>query len=270
MHANDAPLQGEWQRRWASDPRWPRDLVPAVILAMTFLAYLPTLALGFVFDDHVLIVTNNSIHSWGYFSSYFASHIWSFRYPHLLSNAYRPFFLIWLRLNDMFFGRHVWGWHLSLVVVHVAVTYLVYCLSIRLTRDPWIAAAGALIFGLHPVHVETIAEAAWADQPLSTFFYIGGHSRVSPDPRVSAILLWSAAILGFTGAALLSKKSGLMLPILVSGYVWIYGGGANGEEAGPVQSQAGNPGTLCVPPFSPQLATSGGRAVYSIGPHPGT
>ena len=100
-------------------------------------------------------MTNGSIRSWSYFPSYFTSHIWSFRYPHQLWNAYRPTLLIWLRLNDVLFGPHVWGWHLSLVAAHVAVTYLVYRLIARLTRDPWIAAAGALVFGLHPVHTET-------------------------------------------------------------------------------------------------------------------
>src|SRR5208283_20511 len=231
-------------RHNAGDSRWARALLPAAILAATFLSYVATLVLGFVFDDHVLIVNNDSIRSWRYFPSYFTSHIWGFRYPHLLSNAYRPLFLIWLRLNDLVFGQHAWGWHLSLVAAHVAVTYLVYRLCLGLTRDGWVAAAGALIFGLHPVHVETIAEAAWADQPLSTFFILAAmlaflRSREA-GPRLDSIgaggdvrvarakawvgwpchVGWLAASLAFTAAALLSKESGLVLPIWMSGFAW--------------------------------------------------
>lgn len=238
MRANEAPGQLEWRRRWAADPSWARAIVPAAILAATFLAYVPTLILGFVFDDHVLIVANDSIRSWRYFPGYFASHIWSFRYPHLLSNAYRPFFLTWLRLNDMLFGQRVWGWHLSLVVAHVAVTYLVYLLCLRLTKDTVSAAASALIFGLHPVHVETIAEAAWADQPLSTFFILAAILTLCRSRQSVRRIQWIAASLCFTAAALLSKESGLVLPVLVSGYVWIYGG-AHGREVGQVESPIG-------------------------------
>jgi hypothetical protein len=84
MHAKDPPQQLKWQRHWAGDSRWAHALLSAVILAATFLTYAATLDLGFVFDDHVLIVTNDSIRSWRYFPGCFASHIWSFRYPHLL------------------------------------------------------------------------------------------------------------------------------------------------------------------------------------------
>jgi Flp pilus assembly protein TadD len=238
MQAQHGPPQLEGQGDLAGDSRAVRVLLPAVILAATFLAYAGTLALGFVFDDHVLIVSNDSIRSWRYFPSYFTSHIWSFRYPHLLSNAYRPFFLIWLRLNDVLFDEHAWGWHLSLVVAHIAVTYLVYQLCIRLTRDTWSAAAGALIFGLHPVHVETIAESAWADQPLSSFFMLAAILAFCRSREPVRSLRWMAASLGFTAAALLSKESGLMLPILVSGYVWIYER-AGRREVGPVDRQSG-------------------------------
>src|SRR5208337_3065507 len=103
----------------------------------------------------------------------------------------------------------------SLLVAHLAVTYLVYQLCIRLTRDTWTAAAGALIFGLHPVHVETIAESAWADQPLSTFFILAAILAFCRSWMSGHSLRWMAASLGFTAAALLSKESSLMLPILV-------------------------------------------------------
>ncbi len=167
---SDRIESGRVKRRtpWAG-----RETLFAVgILIATFLAYLDTLALGFVFDDHVLIVTNDSIRSWRYFPTYFTSHIWSFRYPHLLANYYRPLFLTWLRLNDALFGLHAWGWHLTSVLAHVAVTWLVYRLALRLTRDAWMAGVAALIFGLHPVHAEAVADITSIQEPISTFFIL--------------------------------------------------------------------------------------------------
>jgi 4-amino-4-deoxy-L-arabinose transferase-like glycosyltransferase/lipoprotein NlpI len=209
------------ERRGAERADGMQCLPGAAIVAATFLIYTTTLRFGFVGDDHVLIVANDAIRSWRYLPSYFASHLWSFRYPHLLSNAYRPMLLIWLRLNDALFSGHAWGWHLSLVLAHVAVTYLVYRLALRLTRDTWTAVVAGLVFGLHPVHVETVAEAAWADQPLSALFMLGAilaWRSDAPGPK----LKWMAASLALCAAALLSKESALLLPFLVGGCAWIY------------------------------------------------
>ncbi len=208
-----------------------RVLAPAAILAATFLTYVVTVDLGFVFDDQVLVILNGSIRSWRFFPGYFGSNIWVSRYPHLLANYYRPFFLTWLRMNDMLFGLHPWGWHLTSALAHVAVTWLVYRLCLRLARDSWVAGIAALLFGLHPVHVEAVAYVSSAQEPLSTFCVLAAvlsfcHSRESGH-RAG----WLAGSCAFTAAALLLKETGMILPILVGGYGWIYSEGTNGLSA---------------------------------------
>lgn len=234
MQAPDAPPELDGQRRLAADSPWARALLPTAILAATFLTYVGTLALGFVFDDHVLIVTNDSIRSWRYFPGYFTSHIWSFRYPHLLANYYRPLFLTWLRLNDALFGLHPWGWHLTSVLAHVAVTYLVYRLALRLTGDRWVAGAAALIFGLHPVHAEAVADITSIQEPLSTFFILMAILAFDRSRERAVKFGWLAAALAFMAAALLSKESGMVAPLLVGGFAWIYGK-AGSREVEPVK-----------------------------------
>ncbi|HTS68221.1 MAG TPA: tetratricopeptide repeat protein [Terriglobia bacterium] len=216
----------------AGESRWPRGMLPTLVLAATFATYTATLVLGFVFDDHVLIVTNDSIRSWQYFPSYFKSHIWSFRYPHLLANYYRPLFLIWLRLNDSLFGLHAWGWHLTSVLAHVAVTYLVYHLGLRLARDRWIAGAAGLIFGLHPVHAEAVADITSIQEPLASFFILAALLAFFRSRESGARRGWLAASLFFAASALLSKESGMVLPLLIGGWAWIYGGTEGTESAG--------------------------------------
>ncbi len=235
MCTTDSPRHYFRELRIPGDSRWARALVPGAILAATFLSYAATLDLGFVSDDQTLIITNDSIRSWRYFPSYFTSHIWSYRYPHMLSNAYRPILLIWLRLNDALFGPHAWGWHLSIVVAHLAVTYLVYRLGVRLTRDNWTAVLGALVFGLHPVHVETIAQASWADQPLSTVFILATVLSWRASREAGRKVVWLAASMALCAAALLAKESSLLLPLLISAYAW-FDGEASGREVAAVES----------------------------------
>ncbi|MFZ0963708.1 MAG: tetratricopeptide repeat protein [Terriglobia bacterium] len=234
MNDSDSPRQPEWLRNFAGDSRGARALLPAAILAATFLSYLVTLDLGFFSDDQILIITNGSIRSWSYFPSYFTSHIWSYHYPHWLTNAYRPILLIWLRLNEVLFGAHAWGWHLSSLAMHLAVTYLVYRLGLRLTGDVWTAAAGALIFGLHPVHVETIAEVSWADQPLSTLFVLATILTWWRSREAGRRVAWLAGSMVLCTAALLSKESSLVLPVLIGGSAWIFGG-VGGREVAPIE-----------------------------------
>ena len=232
------------------------SLVPLAIFSATFLVYVDTLIFGFVFDDHVLIVTNDSIRSWRYFPSYFTSHIWAFQYPHLLANYYRPLFLTWLRLNEMLFGLHPWGWHLMSVLAHVAVTYIVYRLAMRLTQNSWVAAVAALLFGLHPVHAEAVADITSIQEPLSTLFILAavlafraaasrGIQPGTGDERVAGSSVggvrskgWLAASLGFTAASLLTKESGMVTPLLIFFWVCIYGP-TGGGEARTLENSAG-------------------------------
>ncbi len=207
------------------------------VAAATLGAYATTLRFGFVYDDTVLILLNKSLRSWSYLPEYFTSHLWNSSYPQLLSNAYRPFLLLWLRINYFLFGVKPWGWHLSIVLAHMAVTYLVYRLALRLTGEVLTATAAGLIFGLHPIHVETIAEAAWADQPLSTLFILATvlawwRSREPGSPvRKEASLVASVAL---CAAGLLSKETSLVIPLLISSLAWIYdlNGSGEAEEGG--------------------------------------
>jgi tetratricopeptide (TPR) repeat protein len=238
MQAPNAPPELDWQRRISANPRWAQAMLPVGILLATFLAYVDTLVLGFVFDDHVLIVTNDSIRSWRYFPSYFTSHIWSFRYPHLLANYYRPLFMTWLRLNDALFGLHPWGWHLTSVLAHVGVTYLVYRLAFELTTDRWIAGVAGLIFGLHPVHAEAVADITSIQEPLSTFFILAAILAFGRSRESGHRSRWLAASLVFTAAALLCKESGMVLPIVIAVFTWIHDG-TDGREVAPAENRPG-------------------------------
>jgi 4-amino-4-deoxy-L-arabinose transferase-like glycosyltransferase len=218
-----------WDWRWAGNFPEARGLSVLAILTATFLAYAATLGFGFVFDDRAGIVGNDAIRAWRYLPSYFTSHVWSYRYPHLLSNYYRPLFLLWLRLNETLFGLRAWGWHLTSVAAHLAVTLLVYRLGFRLTRDSGVAAAGALVFGLHSVHIEAVAYVSGVPEPLSAMFVLAAFLAWWRSRRPGPRLGWLAASVALYAAGLLSKESGLMLPVFIAVFAWIYAPVDGGE-----------------------------------------
>ena len=229
MQAKDA--QPAWHSGLAGGSRPARALVPAAILAATFLAYAGSLGFGFVFDDTAGIVRNDSLRAWHFVPGYFTSHVWSFLYPHLLSNYYRPLFLVWLRLNDAVFGLHPWGWHLTSALAHVAATYLVYSVALRLTKDDWVAAFTGLIFGLDPVHVEAVAYVSAVPELLCALCLLAALLAWLRSRNGGRKRTWLGVALVCYSAALFSKESAMMLPIFIALCAWIYGSRA-GEEVG--------------------------------------
>jgi 4-amino-4-deoxy-L-arabinose transferase-like glycosyltransferase len=108
---------------------------------------------------------------------------------------------------------------MSSVFVHVAVTYLVFLLPWRLTGDRWTAWVAALLYGLHPVHVESVAWISGIADPLLALFFLGSllAYRKRRQPAGSAALLTASLLL--YAMALLQKEVAIVLPAVVCAYV---------------------------------------------------
>jgi tetratricopeptide (TPR) repeat protein len=194
-------------------------------LGLTFAVYSGTLRYQFVLDDRGQILENPAVHSWHYVPQYFTQHVWAGVFPEVLGNYYRPLFLLWLRINDMLFGSRAWGWHLTSVFAHVGVTVLVYLLASQVLKDRAGAALAALVFGLHPIHIEAVAWVSGVTEPLlalllipAFLFHLKGREQ-TPSKRK-----WWALSLLFYALALLAKETALVLPLIIFVYEWVYGG----------------------------------------------
>jgi tetratricopeptide (TPR) repeat protein len=201
----------------------PRHLLLALAAGATFIAYAGTLGFDFVYDDRTQIVYSPFVHSWRFVPRYFTSHVWSYQYPHMLGNYYRPMFLLWLRINHALFGLNPWPWHLMCVLLHVGVTALVFGLAKRLTRDDFTAGAAALIFGLHPVHVEAVAYISALPETVKALLLLAAFLcflrwRDSGEHTGRG---WLFVSLLFYALDTLSKETALVLPLLIIAYAWI-------------------------------------------------
>jgi len=213
-------LKNQKQRSFASEAAW---LPIAVILFLTFLAYSGTLWFQFVYDDRGQILANAHVHYWRYLPHYFGEGVWSFAYPNILGNYYRPVFLLYLLINYKIFGPYPAGWHLLSVGAQVAVTYLVYRLGWRLVGDRKTALVAALIFGLNPVHIESVAWISGVTDPLLALFllpsflcYLNGRE---PGARRR---WWLAGSFALYGLAMLSKETALIFPMLIFAFEWLW------------------------------------------------
>jgi protein O-mannosyl-transferase len=191
-----------------------------VVLALTAVAYVATLQFEFVYDDKAQIVGNQLIEHWRFVPYYFHMQVWAHINPHQAGNYYRPVFMIWMRVNQALFGDHPFGWHLTTVLMHVFATFFVYKLARRLSAREDVSLITALIFGLHPAHVEAVAwvsgvtEALFAILLISSFLWFLDWREGRRNARAYSLLLFALAIF--------SKETAVLMMPLVFVYEWVY------------------------------------------------
>lgn len=132
-----------------------------VLLIVVFVAYAPVLSHEFLqYDDDLNILQNQNL------SPPYADglrKIWSTGYEGLyIPLTYTAWFVVSLMSTtvDEATGQvvhHAFAFHALNLMLHAACVLLVYGLLLRLVGHPLAAAAGALLFAVHPLHVESVA-----------------------------------------------------------------------------------------------------------------
>jgi tetratricopeptide (TPR) repeat protein len=113
------------------------------------------------------------------------------------------------------------AFHAANLALHVLAVLVVFGLLRSLVGHPWAAAAGALLFGLHPVQVEPVAWVTGLRDVLSGLCVLAAlrlHLRFARPPAGNAhggrgSASWAAATL-FFALALLAKPTAVVAPVL--------------------------------------------------------
>jgi protein O-mannosyl-transferase len=88
------------------------------------------------------------------------------------SENWHPLTWLSLMLDYQAFGLNPTGYHLINLAFHIANTVLLFFLLERLTARSWPSAFVALLFGIHPMHVESVAWVSERKDVLSAFFFL--------------------------------------------------------------------------------------------------
>ena len=205
--------------------RRPSVLLPLLGL-VTFVLYSGSLSFEFVWDDWPQIVNNPIIRTWSNLPRAFGSDLWYHVARHQV--YYRPLFVAWSMLNYTLFGLRPWGWHLGTVLLHVGAVAAVFWLARRLGLEYWTAALAALIFALHPVHIEPVTWVSAASDTMVTMFaalafvaFLNGRDP-ERNPEQKKRAAWWIASLVLLACALLTKEIAVMFSALVGIYAWLH------------------------------------------------
>jgi tetratricopeptide (TPR) repeat protein len=144
-------------------------IIPSLCLVLVIpaISLFPSLKNDFInWDDPQYVTENKTITelSWRniktIYSSFYMGH-------------YHPLTLLSYALEYRFFKLNPFAYHLTNLILHLLNTLLVFWLIWMLTGGVWICLGVSLLFGIHPLHVETVAWISERKDLLYSFFFLG-------------------------------------------------------------------------------------------------
>ncbi len=183
------------------------------VLALTFLTFLPTFQNKFTnWDDDMYVRDNPLVQSLssGNLQTMFAPDEEAF-----VGGNYHPLTILTLAVNYQISGLNPWSYQLFNILLHLLNTFLVFLLIYRLTKGKSdIALIAALLFGIHPMHVESVTWVAERKDVLYTAFFLGAMLSYLKYIRKPGYLPLATSFVLFT-LSLLSKPAAVVFPVLL-------------------------------------------------------
>jgi hypothetical protein len=179
--------------------------------AVGVLIYVPSLWNGFTYDDVYIVADNEMLRSLRTLGSLLTQPYWPGEGgPEL--GLWRPTTSVTLALIWQASGGAAFAFHLVNVLLHGTATYLVGRVAALMMSVP-AACLAALVFALHPVHVEAVANMVGMAELIAAVCVMGAlliaaRTRKLGVGALSAV--WLLFLLGF-GA----KESAVVLPGLI-------------------------------------------------------
>src|SRR5438477_145848 len=145
---------------------WKPAAQATVIVVAVALVYLPALHAGFVWDDEQLITGNPLLRNFAGLAEIWSGGRTADYFP--ITNT-----VFWVEHH--LFGDNAAGYHAVNILLQATDAVLVWLVLRRLkVPGAWLAS---LIFGIHPVHAESVAWISELKNVLSMFFVIGSMIR---------------------------------------------------------------------------------------------
>ena len=183
-----------------------------LLLALVIVCLFPTLQNDWVNWDDPAYVLNNSLvkdlSSAGIYNMFSA--------PEQVG-LYHPFTLVSLAIDYHFWGENAFGFHLTNIIIHLLNVALVFALLKHLKASQLVAFLGALLFGMHPMHVESVAWISARKDVLYTLFFLISlivYLRYLNREAKMKYFLYFLALFSFT-LSLLSKSLSFTLPLIL-------------------------------------------------------
>ncbi|MDH3785747.1 MAG: DUF1736 domain-containing protein, partial [Acidobacteriota bacterium] len=176
----------------------------ALVAFVAGAAFAVSLQNGFVLDDVRIVELNPRLTSLSSIPGHFTETYWPIVGEE--TGLYRPVMITSLTLNRAIAGPGPLGYHAGNVLLHMIASAMAWFTLRRCGVHYGTALVGGLLFAVHPLHAEAVANVVGRAEILVA---IGVMAAWSAHRRGLRIVSWLAYLL-----ALLSKESAILAPLL--------------------------------------------------------
>jgi protein O-mannosyl-transferase len=199
--------------RTPSRPSWVQAALCMFVFVVIVSVFYPVTGDKFInYDDNDYVTHNPHVQG----GLTWPQLLWAFRNTD--TGNWHPLTWISHMVDCQIYGSNAWGHHLTSVLIHAANAVLLLLVLNSLTGLLWRSVVAALLFGLHPLRVESVAWIAERKDVLSALFWLlalwayAGYARnQSNQPGRAAVNYW-IALLAFA-LGLMSKPMVITLPL---------------------------------------------------------
>jgi protein O-mannosyl-transferase len=179
-----------------------------LILAIPAISFFPCLKNDFLnWDDQQYVTENKMITEWSWrnietiFDSIYMGH-------------YHPLTLLSYALEYRFFKLNPFAYHLTNLILHLMNGLLVFWLMVMLKGGVLTSLVVSLLFGIHPLHVESVAWVSERKDLLCSFFFLGSLVVYLTYLKTRGMRFYFLSLFLFL-LSLLSKSMAVTLPLVL-------------------------------------------------------
>ena len=178
--------------------------IAAGLTLITLVLYSSVSHIGFFTIDDSTYVTQNAL----------VQHPDKFIWNSFVCQNYHPLTILSLACNFLSSGTDAGAYHITNLILHLINTVLWFVFLIQLTKEKWVSGLIALLFAIHPLHVESVVWIAERKDVLYTLFFAAGlilYLKYLNQKKISWLII---TIIVFT-LSLLSKPQAVIFPFLL-------------------------------------------------------
>jgi len=186
-----------------------------LIIILGLVAYSNSFKGQFVWDDVIIINDNPHIKNWSNLPNIFTHN----KIEGELKKLYRPTQMLTYMADYSIWKLNVAGYHLTNLMLHILVALGIYWFINILYHDNILSTATSLLFITHPIHSEAVYYISGRADSLGLIFLLLSFISYikNSDNMGGYVLMLSSYML-----ALLSRESGIILPVLLLLYHYAF------------------------------------------------
>jgi regulator of sirC expression with transglutaminase-like and TPR domain len=183
------------------------SLFAFIVIILSTIAFTPVFNAGFVnWDDDQYVIKNENIKSLDNVGKYMLEPV---------AGYFHPFTLLTMSIDYRISNGNPHWFHIVNFFIHLINIFLVFFFIYKLTEQrKWLAMVTALLFAIHPLHVESVAWISERKDLLYTLFFMGGLILYLNYLKKNSYATLAGVFILFL-FSLLSKPAAVIFPVVL-------------------------------------------------------